>query len=152
MMADSIVIAFNDTDTINALRLLQVQADAAAREIVVSGGDIIARYAKDEFRGDRTALPEPPQPTIRSNNLRTSIRRRATTRVGPGRWMSETYPSTVYARRVELGGTSMTRPWGHLPKVLITTRPFPYMAPGLEKATPKLELLWTATWATAMEV
>jgi len=60
----------------------------------------------------------------------------AAKRIGPGKWMSTTGPTMMYGAMVEQGTSR--------------SRAFPYMTPGLEKATPQLEALYTAEWRKAL--
>ena len=129
---------------------MAVDADIASRNIVRDGGHLIARYAKLNFRGDTSALPEPPRPTLRSGNTRNSIDTHEVRRVGAGRWMSRTYPTTVYARRLELGGQSRQQVFGQGPVITIATRPFPYLAPAVKEARPELKQIYTLEWEAAM--
>jgi hypothetical protein len=93
---------------------------------------IIQKKARQEFRsrsGGRKDPPQPPQPTLRTGNLRNSIQIEGPTRVGPQSYRARVGPTLEYGRRVELGyeGSGIGR--GHQ-----TTRKFPYMGPAYEKS------------------
>ena len=147
-MATKLII--NSQATQDALLAMTVDADVASQNIVRDGGHLIARYAKLNFRGDTSAPPEPPLPTQRTGNTRNSIDVHEVTRVGPGRWMSKTYPTTIYARRLELGGQSRQQVFGQGPLITIVTRPFPYLAPALKEARPELKQIYTLEWEAAL--
>jgi len=138
-------------------RAIHAQAeriDKAAENIVKKGAAIVGSQAKREFKprpigSQRTSKngrvyyssqppfqARPTSPTSRSGNLRDSIHMTDSKRIGPGRWMSTTGPTMMYGAMVEQGTSR--------------SRAFPYMAPGLEKATPQLEALYTAEWRKAL--
>jgi hypothetical protein len=138
-------------------RAIEVQAaklDKASERIVKKGSTIVGRFAKKEFRprplgSQRISAsgrvyynakgqyaPRPPKPTSRTGNLRDSIHMVDAQRIGPGRWVSTTAPTMVYARRVELGGGP--------------NRPFPYLKPGFDKSLPELQRLYHDEWAAAL--
>ena len=129
--------------------------DKASERIVKKGSTIVGSEAKKQFRprplgSVRTSKsgkvyysskppyqPRPPKPTNRTGNLRNSIHMVEAKRLGYGRWSSTTAPSMIYGRMVELGGGR--------------NRAFPYMAPGLTEAKPKLRRLYTEEWRKALE-
>lgn len=118
------------------------RVQAAAEQFVRRGGNLVASKAKRHFAtGDST--PEWrsstfPVPSRRSGNLQASIRTTDVVEMSPGVWMSRTGPTTVYGRRIELGYTGV----GKWPS--FTTRPFPFLRPGLEDAGPELDELFRA--------
>jgi len=141
-------------DFAKAVRVQAEKLDKASERIVKKGSTIVGSEAKRQFRprplgSVRTSKsgkvyysskppyqPRPPRPTSRSGNLRNSIHMVEAKRLGPGRWVSTTSPTMIYGRRVELGGGR--------------ARAFPYMAPGLQAAKPKLRKLYTDEWRKAL--
>jgi hypothetical protein len=123
-------------------KLLEMQAKAnlGSRRIVEQGGVLIANAAKQEFSaggGD----PMPPHPTKRSGMLQASIITQHIEENGTG-WSSETGPTTVYGRRIELGYPPGGTGPGHQ-----MTRPFPFLAPGFSNALPDISALAKLVWA-----
>jgi len=125
-----------------AVGAMAATANERALEFVKQGQQIIAKYAKEVFIGGNAAGPSWrseawPVPTRRTGNLMSSI---GTTvivhELGPGKYSSESGPTAKYARRVELGFHGSGQ-WPYF-----TTRAFPYMKPGLEKAKPELQMLF----------
>lgn len=96
--------------------------------------------AVDEWRSDAW-----PIPTRRSGALQASIRTTSVIESG-GVWTSRTGPTTVYGRRIELGYTGVGR-WPSF-----TTRPFPFLKPGLEDALPDISRLFEEIVIAAQEV
>ena len=132
------------------------KTDIAARNIVTEGAKIIAVTAKEEFRSrpagsQRTSKrtgrvyyagapnypASPPNPTTRSGNLRSSIRRLNVTTDGRGRWMSNTGSNVNYAGFVEYGTSR--------------SREFPFMKIALIDARDKIEELARREWALALD-
>ncbi|MDE1828481.1 MAG: hypothetical protein KGH65_04955 [Candidatus Micrarchaeota archaeon] len=145
----------------DSLRLRADAASAAASRFVSRGGVIIADSAKEQFRsrpsgsrrvsqrtgniwydGTGSYAAQPPNPTLRTGNLRQSIRLHAVTELGKGRWMSQTGPHIYYGGYVENGGA--TRGNG-------VRRPFPYLRMGVENAAERLQMLADEEWAKAVE-
>ena len=123
--------------------------EEASLEFVTKGGQLIADSAKGIFRGGSHDYPwrgpNFPYPTSHSGFLRDSIKP-DNIRAFPGGASSETGPQTVYGRRIELGYTGN----GHWP--YYTTRPFPFLKPGLEKAIPSLASFSLTVIRATMEV
>ena len=110
-------------------------ADVAARTIVTEGGKAIVESTHAHMDGR-------PGPMRRSGRLYDSVRSPIVTSLGAARWQSETAPSGVpYERRIELGftGTDSRGRHYHQP-------PFPYLKPGFEDATPKIDAIARAAW------
>lgn len=128
---------------------LKLKIDAAGLSFVTLGGQLIADAAKGEFAGgDHTYPwqgPNFPRPTSHSGFLRDSIRVDRVYRAESGVWASDTGPTTVYGRRIELGYLGQ----GHWP--YYTTRPFPFLKPGEEKSRPFVAALFEKLIATAQE-
>jgi hypothetical protein len=132
---------------------MNFRVDEGALAFVKQGQQIIAKYAKEMFIGGDEALATDtwhsdawPLPTRRSGALMDSI---GTTvivkKLGEGKYTSDSGPTTVYARRIELGFHGSGR-WPYY-----TTRPFPFMKPGIEKAQPNLEILFNKLVVSAQE-
>ena len=125
------------------------RVNRASEVIVRQGGQVVARESKKIFLGSPTKKgpngrgkgqqgqksPSWPRPTNRTGHLRDSIRVEVK-QEGSGRWSSTTGPTTIYGRRVELGGGA--------------NRPFPYMEPGFDKALPELKAIYRSEWAKAL--
>ncbi len=137
------------SDFDRSLELLKLRVDAAALQFVTLGGQIIADAAKQEFAGGSSIVPwrgpNFPKPTAHSGFLRNSIRVAKIYRAEEGVWASDTGPTTVYGRRIELGYTGQ----GHWP--FYTTRPFPFLAPAEEKSRPLVSALYEKLIAAAQE-
>lgn len=133
------------------------RVNRASEVIVRQGGQVVARESKKIFLGSPTKKgpngrgkgqqgqksPSWPRPTNRTGHLRDSIRVEVRNR-GDNAWESTIGPTTIYGRRVELGGTSRTN--GHT----IVTRPFPYMEPGFEASKPELRAIYRKVWTEAV--
>jgi hypothetical protein len=126
----------------------KVRVGEAALEWVTKGGEIVANEAKKVFAGGSSQAawqgPNFPVPTSHSGFLRNSIGTQ-NIREFPGGASSETGPRTIYGRRIELGYTGR----GFFP--YYTTRPFPYLKPGAEKAMPQLTELFVSLMREAGE-
>jgi len=116
--------------------------DAATEKFVRQGGEVIAGNARKQFIGGKEAQATDawrsdawPVPTRRTGNLQRSIRVTYVGRQGSS-WVSQTGPTVKYGRRVELGYTGT----GHFP--YYTTRPFPFLQPGLEQSQDQLQRLY----------
>src|ERR1039458_4929206 len=111
-------------------------ADAAARMAVVRGGHLIEGEAKKQFQGNHPK----GQPHVGGSNpntvtgtLRRSIKVGGIAKIGIGTWQSQTGPTVIYGRRIELGfqgADSLGRVYNN--------QPLPYLKPGLDAARPKL--------------
>jgi len=118
------------------------KVDAATEKFVRQGGEVIAGNARKQFIGGKEAQATDawrsdawPVPTRRTGNLQRSIRVTYVGRQGSS-WVSQTGPTVKYGRRVELGYTGT----GHFP--YYTTRPFPFLQPGLEQSQDQLQRLY----------
>jgi hypothetical protein len=118
------------------------KVDAATEKFVRQGGEVIAGNARKQFIGGKEAQATDawrsdawPVPTRRTGNLQRSIRVTYVGRQGSS-WVSQTGPTVKYGRRVELGYTGT----GHFP--YYTTRPFPFLQPGLEQSHDQLTRLY----------
>ena len=132
-----------------AISAMNARINKAAREFVSQGGSEIAARAKESINGNSTDKWHStawPVPTSRTNALRTSIALDNVKMISPGVWQSETGPrNLVYARRIELGFHGSGR-WPYY-----TTRAFPYMQPGLQKALPRINQLFKELVIAAQE-
>jgi len=145
------------TELQTAFESWKLRVDDASLAWVTEGGEYVADFAKAEFEGGSSAAPwrgpNFPHPTSHSGFLRNSI---GTDNVKkfPGGASSETGPRTVYGRRIELGYTGhplgSTHPAGLWP--YFTTRKFPFLRPGGEKATPGLGDMWIKKIVETTEV
>jgi len=129
-----------------------VRVDEAARKFVLKGGEVIKREAKNTFiTGADAKITESwhsdawPLPTRRTGNLMNSIYSDGARKLGIGKWESQTGPHIVYGRRIELGFNGSGR-WPYY-----TTRPFPYMQPGIDNSIPQLDILFNSLVIAAQE-
>jgi len=123
-------------ETIDALNRLGLAFDEAMKRVVEKGTILIANEAKQGFNPPDDLPARPPRPTQRTGNLRNSINTTKARSLGLGRFAASVGPTVIYGRRVELGypgGAGI----GHQ-----KTRAFPYLAPGFNRAKPKLEELY----------
>ena len=135
-----------------ALDSMIVRVDNAARSFVLEGAEVIKREAKNIFitgadaKGiDSWHSDAWPLPTRRTGNLMASIYSDGARKTGVGRWESQTGPHIVYGRRIELGFHGSGR-WPYY-----TTRPFPYMQPGIDNSIPQLDILFNSLVIAAQE-
>ena len=128
-----------------------VAVSEVSEGIVTEGGHLIERNYKKSFRAGHGPVKSwttgqypasPPFPTSRSGNLRNSTQVRIT-RIGSARFMSETAPTTVYGRAVELGNPG--NKWG-------PTRPFPALSLAYTESLPELREIYTRSWAEALRI
>jgi len=136
----------------SAMEEMIVRVDNAARSFVLKGGEVIKREAKNTFlTGSDASITEKwhsdawPLPTRRTGNLMNSIYSDGARKTGVGRWESQTGPHIVYGRRIELGFHGSGR-WPYY-----TTRPFPYMQPGVRNSIPQLDILFNSLVIAAQE-
>ena len=145
-------IEVNDGVFLDALRMDKKAVGDAAQRFVRQGGEVIAGNARKQFIGGKEAQATDswrsdawPIPTRRTGQLQNSIRVSKVYKQGSF-WVSETGPTTVYGRRVELGYTGT----GHFP--YYTTRSFPYMRPGLEDSKDELTRLYASLIGSAQQL
>ena len=145
-----IVTGILEFDT--ALDSMIVRVDNAARSFVLEGAEVIKREAKNIFRTGADAKGIDswhstawPVPTRRTGNLMASIYSDGARKTGVGRWESQTGPHIVYGRRIELGFHGSGR-WPYY-----TTRPFPFMQPGINNSIPRLDSLFNSLVTAAQE-
>ena len=125
-----------------------IRVNMAARRFVLKGAEEIKVQAQKQFSGNSTDAWHStawPLPTRRTGNLESSIYMDSAKEISPGVWESTTGPHIVYGRRIELGFHGSGQ-WPYF-----TTRPFPFMQPGIERAIPKLDSLFTETVLAAQE-
>jgi len=153
-MADSIRASVAGVQKfVDSIEALTERIDLAAKRIVEQATIAVADAAKRQFDGDTSRPPTQPKPTLRTGNLRNSIRRGEAERVEMGHWKASVGPTIKYGRRVELGGTSQHsiafgRQTGKV--WTVTTRPFPYLEPGLQEALPEIKLIYEREWKRAL--
>lgn len=169
-------IETNAKDVAKQLLLYGTKAEDAARRIVEKSAVVIASNARRQFLGSpgptrkntkqlaQRGLPYAngrsqswPRPTARKTNgesIRDTIMMRNLAPNGGG-WSATVGPNLEthkYGRRLEYGGTSRSSmAWGR-PSAFswqVTTRPFPYMRPGLEKSEPQLRAIQREEWNRA---
>ena len=135
-----------------AIKAMEARVDEAARKFVLEGAERIKREAKKIFiTGSDASITEKwhsdawPLPTRRTGNLMNSIYSDGARKTGVGRWESQTGPHIVYGRRIELGFHGSGR-WPYY-----TTRPFPYMQPGIDNSIPQLDILFNSLVIAAQE-
>ena len=135
-----------------AIKAMEARVDEAARKFVLEGAERIKREAKKIFiTGSDASITSKwhsdawPLPTRRTGNLMNSIYSDGARKIGTGKWESQTGPHIVYGRRIELGFHGSGR-WPYY-----TTRPFPYMQPGIENSIPQLDILFNSLVIAAQE-
>ena len=135
-----------------AIKAMEARVDEAARKFVLEGAERIKREAKKIFiTGSDASITSKwhsdawPLPTRRTGNLMNSIYSDGARKIGTGKWESQTGPHIVYGRRIELGFHGSGR-WPYY-----TTRPFPYMQPGIERSIPQLDILFNSLVIAAQE-
>jgi len=116
--------------------------EKSTEKFVRQGGEVIAGNARKQFIGGKEAQATEtwrsdawPIPTRRTGALQRSIRVVSVRKEGSV-YVSQTGPTVKYGRRVELGYTGT----GHFP--YYTTRPFPFLQPGLEQSHDQLTRLY----------
>ena len=137
---------------IAAMNAMNRRVDEASRKFVLEGAERIKREAKNIFiTGADASITEKwrsdawPLPTRRTGNLMNSIYSDGARKTGVGRWESQTGPHIVYGRRIELGFHGNGR-WPYY-----TTRPFPFMQPGIDNSIPQLDILYRSLVTAAQE-
>lgn len=137
---------------IAAMNAMNRRVDEASRKFVLEGAERIKREAKNIFiTGADASITEKwrsdawPLPTRRTGNLIASIYSDGARKTGVGRWESQTGPHIVYGRRIELGFHGNGR-WPYY-----TTRPFPFMQPGIDNSIPQLDILYRSLVTAAQE-
>jgi hypothetical protein len=135
-----------------SLNQMVIRVDDAARTFVLEGAEVIKREAKNMFRTGASAKGVDswrsnawPTPTRRTGNLMNSIYSDGAKRLSPGVWQSQTGPHIIYGRRIELGFHGSGK-WPYY-----STRPFPYMQPGIQNSIPRLNNLFNSLVTTAQE-
>jgi len=134
-VANNVGLHFDGVDDFDkAVDALIARAEKGAATFVAKGGLLIEAAAKSRA-------------PVKTGTLRRSINVGSISQEGLGRWKSQTYPTTVYSRRIELGfhaDDSLGRHYDQAGR--------PYLSPGLEDAMGALHALHEATMAAAMEV
>ena len=135
-----------------AIKAMEARVDEAARKFVLEGAERIKREAKKIFiTGSDASITSKwhsdawPLPTRRTGNLMNSIYSDGARKIGTGKWESQTGPHIVYGRRIELGFHGNGR-WPYY-----TTRPFPFMQPGIDNSIPQLDILYRSLVTAAQE-
>ena len=146
-----------------SLQKIEKRMRMAGRQIVVEGGQVIAKNSREMFTSvvenkqgvqgviDRSygqkgqtkmklvrkgahVGPEGGPPNTRTGYLQRSIQTSRPEEIGFGRWTTSTGPKAVYGRRIELGF-----PRGNYA--------YPYLQPGFEKSMPELKVISERVWA-----
>ena len=135
-----------------AIKSMEARVDEASRKFVLEGAERIKREAKKIFiTGSDASITSKwhsdawPLPTRRTGNLMNSIYSDGARKIGTVKWVSQTGPHIVYGRRIELGFHGSGR-WPYY-----TTRPFPFMQPGIENSIPQLDILFNSLVTAAQE-
>ena len=130
---------------------LMVAVDAATRDAVVTGSELIEKAAKESFgpahsKGTPKTVFNKPQSI--TGTLRRSIKTWPPFSPTRGIWRARVAPTVIYGRRIELGYhgvDSLGRDYGNPGQP-----PYPYMQPGVDKASPFLNGLFAIAWNAAM--
>jgi hypothetical protein len=122
----------------DALNEAEKNIDKASAAALLELGALAESKAKGGFSGSH-ARGQPhtggPQPNVVTGNLRRSITRTAVQRTGPGEYMTRVYPSTVYARAVELGNPRTG------------ARAFPYFGPAMKVVRANANDILIRAWS-----
>lgn len=121
-----------------ALERMVAAADVAAREVVTKGGHIVERNAKAAANGR-------PGPQVITGSHRRSFQVAHIRRVTMGEWESETGPTMIYSRRLELGFDGVDS-LGRL----YSQPPYPSLQPGLEASRTELSELQRLAFGRAL--
>lgn len=130
-----------------ALGVLDQKFDEAALLIVRDSAALLEREAKRNFIGShRPGSPHVggDKPNVVTGTLRRSIHSTPVHRTGLGAWAATVGPSTVYARRVELGypgGPGRGRQ---------ATRAFPYFKPAAATTRERMYAIAVTHWRAAL--
>lgn len=121
-----------------ALDHIETNLDRASSAALVELAALAESKAKGNFQGSH-AKGQPhvggAMPNVVSGNLRRSIQRTAVLRTGPGDYMTRVFPSTVYARAVELGNPRTG------------SRAFPYFAPAMKVVRANANDILARAWS-----
>jgi HK97 gp10 family phage protein len=137
---------FGINEVIAALEAVSLAAQETAKTIVKRSEAVVESEAKKQSTGSHkrgaptTSRPGEP-PDVVSGTLRRSIK---SDPVSVNGWVAKgsVYPTAVYARIQELGGTT-----GH------STLPArPYMRPAYELSLPKMTAIAAEEWAKAIRI
>lgn len=142
-------IEFDTSGFMASLDRLMASVDDATREAVTLGAQVIEKTSKESF-GPAHAKGTPKSSDKAQSvtgTLRRSIHMVGVSSLGAGTWRSQVAPSTVYARRVELGFHGADSIGRHYDQP-----GYAYMKPGLDNARDKLPRIFEATWNAAMRV
>ena len=132
-------------DLLTAVKKAQAGYDAAARTIVIQSAAVIEDAAKRQFIGSHgpgEAHVGGDQPNVVTGTLRRSITHGPVLHTGLASWSTTVGPTTVYGRRVELGYLGGGGGRGHQ-----TTRPFPFLGPGVRNSTTRMQVIAATQWA-----
>lgn len=129
------------------------KADVAARKVVIDGGHLIERRAKQKA-------------PVKTGTLRRSIHVDSVKRLGIGRWESNTGPSVIYARLREFGTAglpggvlrpinasvlSWMGPNGPVFAQSVYQKGKPYMKPAFDESIGGLRELYRVAFREALE-
>jgi hypothetical protein len=146
-----------------ALEVVRAAVHRATQVAMIAGGEIVVKAARLQFNGQhprgtpRSVGGNRPQSI--SENLKNSIRIFSTVETEPGTWETRVGPTMIYARRIELGFAgvdSLGRDYKpHVDsrgRLTVGGRPYPYLAPGLDRARPAINLLIQHEWEKALSI
>lgn len=123
-----------------ALERMVAAADAAGREIVTKGGHIIEAKAKRRASGR-------PGPNVITGSHRRSFTVGNVVREGFGVWRSDTGPTMIYSRRLELGFQQVDSSGR-----VFNTPAYPSLGPGLQDARTELQALARDVYGRSLRV
>lgn len=140
-MAGNVTLHFDGWDELAAaLDSLALKVETATEAAIKLGGEAVRASIIGQMNGR-------PGPNVITGALRRSVMVGTPTQEGPGVWSLTVAPTTVYARRIELGfdaADSLGRVYHQLP--------YPYVKPGVTQVVDKLGGVLFAAWSTALEV
>ena len=140
---------FGINEVVAALEAISLAAQVSAKTIVKRSEAVVETEAKKQFTGAHgrhdptTSRPGEP-PDVVTGTLRRSIK---SDPVSVNGWLAKgsVYPTTVYARLQELGGTT-----GRGGRTNLPARP--YMAPAYALSLPKMAAIAAEEWAKAVRL
>lgn len=121
-----------------ALKSTEANIDKASAAALLELAALAESKAKGNFQGSH-ARGKPhvggAAPNVVTGNLRRSIQRTAVQRVGQGDYLTRVFPSTVYARAVEMGN----------PKT--GSRAYPYFGPAMKVVRANANDILIRAWS-----
>jgi hypothetical protein len=140
-------IEFDVSGFMASMDALIASVDTATGRAVTLGAQVIEKTSKESFGPAHSKGTPKSSDKAQSvtGTLRRSIHMTGVSSLGGGTWRAQVAPSTVYARRVELGFHGADSIGRHFDQSA-----YPFMRPGLDKARDELPAIFEATWNAAI--